>query len=128
MRAVLKDTVCPPPQVDNPALFSPKVQKLLRILEYYNMRPEKLRGIVFVQTRHTATVLGALVEKTPNLMNVKCGVLIGHGTNEEGDVSMGFKQQNRTITKFKNGQINLLIATNVAEEGLDIQPCNLVVR
>ncbi|RUS20581.1 putative dicer-like protein [Endogone sp. FLAS-F59071] len=128
MRAILKDTVCPPPQVDNPALFSPKVQKLLRILEYYNMRPEKLCGIVFVQTRHTATVLGALVEKTPNLMNVKCGVLIGHGTQEEGDVSMGFKQQNRMITKFKNGQINLLIATNVAEEGLDIQPCSLVVR
>jgi hypothetical protein len=39
---------------------------------------------------------------------------------------MGHKQQTRVVEAFRRGELNLLIATSVAEEGLDIQPCNLV--
>ncbi|KAG7245931.1 hypothetical protein CRUP_019544, partial [Coryphaenoides rupestris] len=37
-------------------------------------------------------------------------------------------QQKDTIQKFRHGSLNLLISTSVAEEGLDIPECNLVVR
>lgn len=37
-------------------------------------------------------------------------------------------EQAGTIQKFRNGSLNLLISTSVAEEGLDIPECNLVVR
>ena len=41
---------------------------------------------------------------------------------------MGVAQQEKTIAKFRKRELNLLIATSVAEEGLDIRKCNLVVR
>lgn len=36
--------------------------------------------------------------------------------------------QSETINNFRHGRLNLLISTTVAEEGLDIPECNLVVR
>lgn len=37
-------------------------------------------------------------------------------------------EQTDTIRNFRQGTLNLLISTSVAEEGLDIPECNLVVR
>jgi ERCC4-related helicase len=37
-------------------------------------------------------------------------------------------EQKEVISKFRTGEINLLIATTVAEEGLDIKECNIVIR
>lgn len=38
------------------------------------------------------------------------------------------QEQKDTIRSFRQGTLNLLISTSVAEEGLDIPECNLVVR
>lgn len=37
-------------------------------------------------------------------------------------------EQDRVIKRFYTGEKNLLLATSVAEEGLDIQDCNYVIR
>lgn len=37
-------------------------------------------------------------------------------------------EQRDVIEKFRTGEINLIVATTVAEEGLDIKQCNIVIR
>ena len=43
-------------------------------------------------------------------------------------VGMTQKEQEEVIKRFKTGEKNLLLATSVAEEGLDISDCNYVIR
>lgn len=38
------------------------------------------------------------------------------------------REQKETIQTFRDGDLNLLISTSVAEEGLDIPECNVVIR
>jgi len=42
-------------------------------------------------------------------------------------VKMTPSQLRETIQSFKTGRINVLIATNVVEEGLDVSTCNQVI-
>ncbi|CAG8433757.1 11080_t:CDS:2 [Ambispora gerdemannii] len=116
-----------PPKLD-PSILSPKVIKLIQILDCFREIKDEFCGIVFVERRHTANVLDLVIREIGTLDFIKTGILVGHGTNESGDLQMRYRQQNRVINAFKNGDLNLLIATNVAEEGLDIQPCNVVIR
>lgn len=59
---------------------------------------------------------------------IRCNILIRHGGASHGDVHMKFHDQNSIIQKFRTGELNLPVATSVAEEGLDIQSCNYVIR
>lgn len=37
-------------------------------------------------------------------------------------------QQDDVLKYFRNGEHKVIIATSVAEEGLDVQKCNIVIR
>ena len=52
---------------------------------------------------------------------VRVGVLAGQTTLNKA-------QQVKTVADFTSGVFNVLVATTVAEEGLDIQQCSLVLR
>jgi hypothetical protein len=116
------------PNYSDSKLFSPKVARLINVLKIFVDKLPDFCGIIFVEQRHTAVAMLTLIESLDILNKARCGVLIGHGSTDEGDIQMSFKDQNRVIEKFRTGELNLLIATNVAEEGLDIQPCNVVFR
>ncbi|CAO3607529.1 unnamed protein product [Mucor fragilis] len=116
------------PNVYDRSLFSPKIAVLIRVLQFAADKIPDFCCIIFVERRHTAKAIQALIESLDSLSHIRCDSLIGHGSTEEGDVQMTFGEQNKIISKFRSGELNLLIATNVAEEGLDIQPCNVLFR
>ena len=57
---------------------------------------------------------------------VKSVILTGQGKEEQK--AMSDTEQKENIDSFRNGQANLLIATDIAQEGLDIPECAYVIR
>lgn len=53
---------------------------------------------------------------------------MGASSGDAGDLRISFHEQALTLLNFRKGAVNCLIATSVAEEGLDIPDCNLVIR
>ena len=106
---------------------SPKVLLLQQYLEMTYERPTDAKSIIFVTRRYTARVLGELLKRTGS-SHLRLGLLMGTRIGDPGDVKFSVKQQILTLTKFRKGELNCLIATSVAEEGLDIPDCNLVIR
>ena len=51
-----------------------------------------------------------------------------YSENELLELQNSKKQQDQAILDFKEGKSNILIATSVVEEGLDIPDCNIVIR
>ncbi|KAI0241525.1 Dicer-like protein 1 [Massospora cicadina] len=89
----------------------------------------EFRGIVFVSARSVALMLDLLLKKLLRDTDaLRSGILLGHGGAKSFPIfQMNHQKQDAILQAFKAGQLNLLIATRVAEEGLDIQPCNAVI-
>lgn len=102
---------------------TPKVQSLIKILLSYQ-HTEDFRAIVFVERVVAALVLPKVFAELPSLSFINAASLIGHNNSQE----MRTSQMQDTIGKFRDGRVTLLVATSVAEEGLDIRQCNVVIR
>ncbi|PRD33611.1 UNVERIFIED_CONTAM: dcr-1 [Trichonephila clavipes] len=93
-----------------------------------------LCGLIFVQQRIAAYLLSewlsAIKENHSNLNFLSPSYIIGHGKNVSGakSILMGFQKQEDVLQKFRTRVYNLVIATSVIEEGMDIPKCNLVIR
>ncbi|KAK8028243.1 hypothetical protein PG991_005299 [Apiospora marii] len=110
-------------------LVSDKIQCLIIILtKHFTPRADKC--IVFVDRRLTAVVLNELLEQPGmGLKHIQPKILLGTGTVEAGEqLGMSRKAQEAAIRDFRSVRINCLVATNIAEEGLDIPNCNMVIR
>ncbi len=100
----------------------PKMTKLIEILEMQLKENNESRIIVFSNFRDTADrIVEVLKEK-----GFRVEKFIGQA-NRVDDRGMSQKQQIETLTKFRNGEINILVSTSVGEEGLDIPATDLVV-
>ncbi|XP_071720798.1 endoribonuclease Dicer homolog 1 isoform X2 [Rutidosis leptorrhynchoides] len=102
---------------------TPKVQSLIQILLKYQHNDD-FRAIIFVERVVAALVLPKVFAELPSLKFINSASLIGHNNSQE----MRTSQMQDTISKFRDGRVTLLVATSVAEEGLDIRQCNVVIR
>ncbi|KAK4466596.1 ATP-dependent DNA helicase MPH1 [Cladorrhinum samala] len=81
------------------------------------------RAIVFSEYRDSAEEIVQLLNKQPL---ISATVFVGQADSKRSE-GMKQKQQIETIEKFKNGQYNVLVATSIGEEGLDIGQVDLIV-
>ena len=84
-------------------------------------------AIVFVRLRDHTVAMKDWIANNPHLKKV--GIVPGNitGYTKKGDDVTRAKQE-ATLKQFHEGKINVLVTTSVAEEGLDIPECNLVLR
>lgn len=115
----------------------PKIQHLIKILcERFNSQissknahnlgereSEKgSRVLVFTQYRDTAQHIVELLIKN----KIRASKFVGQ-SKRQGDPGMKQEEQNAILEKFREAEFNVLVATSIAEEGLDIPEVDLVV-
>ncbi|KAM6333861.1 ATP-dependent RNA helicase DHX58 [Alca torda] len=108
---------------------NPRLGKLEEILREHFQPPGDSRGIVFTKTRQSAHSLLSWLQDTAALrgQHIRAAVLTGAGYSNQTR-HMTQNEQQDVIKLFREGALNLLFSTSVAEEGLDIPQCNIVVR
>ncbi|POR36591.1 ATP-dependent DNA helicase MPH1 [Tolypocladium paradoxum] len=82
------------------------------------------RVIVFSEYRDSAEDIVRMLNKHRPL--IKASVFVGQADGKRGE-GMKQAQQIQTIEKFKKGDFNVLVATSIGEEGLDIGQVDLIV-
>ena len=92
----------------------PKIQKLEEILKTISGK-----ALIFSSYRDSVDV----IHKKLTEMGLSSGILIG----KAGEAGLKQKKQIETVQKFRDGEFNILIATRVGEEGLDISEVNQVI-
>ncbi|KAF4391118.1 hypothetical protein F8388_009540 [Cannabis sativa] len=110
--------------MDHGILTSKVVGLVELLLEYRDLGD--IRCIVFVERVITAVVIQRLLnELLPKETNWKTKYIAGSSNNLESQTRT---KQNSMVEEFRQGKVNIIVATSILEEGLDVQSCNLVVR
>lgn len=100
----------------------PKVTELIRAVRAGLSRGAR-RIMVFTNYRATAARLVTVLNKVDGVSAVR---LVGQASRER-DRGLTQKKQSMVLDDFKAGTYNVLVATQIGEEGLDIVECDQVV-
>lgn len=120
---------------------SPKIQYLLQLVKQNTDRPQigeryeeitgtnnnkyynqKSKILVFTQYRETAKHIVDVLSRN----KISCSRFVGQ-SSRLGDDGMTQDKQAEVLELFKGGDYQVLVATSIAEEGLDIPEVDLVV-
>ncbi|KAH8694547.1 hypothetical protein BGZ61DRAFT_352039 [Ilyonectria robusta] len=109
--------------------LSSKVKRLYEILREAFVDFGTRRCIVFVEKRYTACLLADLFSQPDmRIVGMNCSFMVGCQSTTSNLGNMSFRDQVLTLQRFKRGETNCLFATPVAEEGIDVPECDLVIR
>lgn len=95
------------------------------VIQSYNKATRgnySLKAIVFTQYRDTAQHIVDIL----NSNDITASRFVGQA-KKEGDVGMKQEEQAQVLDSFRRGEFSVLVATSIAEEGLDIPEVDLVI-
>jgi ATP-dependent DNA helicase MPH1 len=86
--------------------------------------PSATRVIVFAEFRDSAEDIARVLNRHGPM--IRASVFVGQADSKRSE-GMNQQKQQETIKKFKNGVFNVIVATSIGEEGLDIGQVDLIV-
>jgi superfamily II DNA/RNA helicase len=101
-------------------IVHPKISQLVSLLGSHFQRDADSRVIIFTSLRDSVESIVLSVAKVPN---VKVSRFVGQANKGQKQ-----SEQLEVIAKFRSGVFNVLVATCVGEEGLDVGECDLIVN
>ncbi|KAG0159677.1 hypothetical protein PDIDSM_7200 [Penicillium digitatum] len=107
-----------------------KLEVLLNFLE--KMDKPGFSGLIFAKQRVTVSVLARILSLHPKTRDrFQCAAYVGWSSDKNRKDCLGDllhrDMQRDTLNEFRAGRKNLIVATDVLEEGIDISACSLVV-
>ena len=115
---------------DDPRLSS-KARCLLKLLTDELDGTPDFAGLIFTQTRASVAVLAHLISSQAHLAaSLRTGTFVGtsdHALRKSLAEINNVESQTETLNDLRLGKKNLIIATSVLEEGIDISACNVVI-
>jgi len=106
----------------------PKLIELEEIIKKEKENKQDIKIIIFTQFRDTATIIAKKLNK---IKDIRSKVFVGQTkkSNNSGSDSTGLsqKEQKQIIQEFSEGEIDILVATSIGEEGLDIPEVHAVI-
>lgn len=100
----------------------PKIEELAVIVEEELKANNKAKTIIFTQYRDSAQAIKKRIEK---IAQARPSLFIGQAKKK--NLGLSQKEQKAIVEQFKTGDINILIATSIGEEGLDIPEVSTVI-
>lgn len=101
----------------------PKFRAVQQIISRQLAASPDSKVIVFTNFRDTANIVREALLEVPDVRPIR---FVGQGSRHK-DKGLTQKQQTEIIEQFRAGVYNVLIATSVAEEGLDIPATDMVL-
>ncbi|MEM2760095.1 MAG: helicase-related protein [Nitrososphaerales archaeon] len=100
----------------------PKMLMLIDMLKQQFRKNKQSRVLVFTQYRDTATHIVEVLKRN----GIAASRFVGQAKKMR-DEGLTQEQQVQTLEMFRGGEFKVLVATSIAEEGLDIPEVDLVV-
>ncbi|XP_068155954.1 LOW QUALITY PROTEIN: endoribonuclease Dcr-1 [Drosophila tropicalis] len=101
----------------------------------HNEAGDTLCGLIYCNQNHTARVLFELLaemsRRDGDLKFLRCQYTtdrVADPATEPKEAELEHRRQEEVLKRFRMHDCNLLIATSVLEEGIDVPKCNLVLR
>ena len=112
-------------RLDAVDLEHPKIAKAIAIVTAELEQNPSARVILFAHYRQTAELLVEQFSRQTG-STVRAARFVGQASHG-ADTGLSQKEQVAILDRFRTGEVNCLVATSVAEEGLDIPSTDLVV-